>query len=150
VRTVTLEVTGDSVSLNLGSVDRLAAGVEFTGAALTRARRGDDIVKQTYKRPAEIPFPIDNPYTPEKAALGKALYFDPRLSGAQNLNCATCHNPSFGWEVPVKTPVGAGNKPLARQSPPSSMSPGSILSSGMGVRQAPRNRPRDRSNPKWK
>jgi len=77
----------------------------------------DDVVKQTYKRPAEIPFPLDNPYTPEKAALGKALYFDPRLSGAQNMNCATCHNPSFGWEVPVKTPVGAQNKALARQSP---------------------------------
>lgn len=77
----------------------------------------DDVVKQTYKRPAEIPFPLDNPYTPEKAALGKALYFDPRLSGAQNMNCATCHNPSFGWEVPVKTPVGAQNKALARQAP---------------------------------
>jgi cytochrome c peroxidase len=77
----------------------------------------DDVVKQTYKRPAEIPFPIDNPYTPEKAALGKALYFDSRLPGAQNMNCATCHNPSFGWEVPVKTPVGAQNKALARQSP---------------------------------
>jgi cytochrome c peroxidase len=77
----------------------------------------DDAIKQTYKRPAEIPFPLDNPYTPEKAALGKALYFDPRLSGAQNMNCATCHNPSFGWEVPVKTPVGAQHKPLARQSP---------------------------------
>ena len=77
----------------------------------------DDVVKQTYKRPAEIPFPLDNPYTPEKAALGKALYFDPRLSGAQNMNCATCHNPSFGCEVSSQTPVGAQNKALARQSP---------------------------------
>ena len=77
----------------------------------------DDVVKQTYKRPAEIPFPLDNPYTPEKAALGKALYFDPRPSGAQNMNRATCHNLSFGWEVPVKTPVGAQNKALARQAP---------------------------------
>ena len=74
-------------------------------------------LKASYRRPAEIPFPTENPYTPEKAALGKALYFDPRLSGAQNLNCATCHNPSFGWEVPVKTAVGAQNKPLDRQAP---------------------------------
>lgn len=74
-------------------------------------------LKASYRRPAEIPFPSENPYTPEKAALGKALYFDPRLSGAQNMNCATCHNPSFGWEVPVKTAVGAQNKPLDRQAP---------------------------------
>lgn len=76
-----------------------------------------DALKQSYRRPAEIPFPADNPYTPEKAALGKALYFDPRLSGAQNMTCATCHNPSFGWEVPVKTAIGAQNTPLGRQAP---------------------------------
>jgi cytochrome c peroxidase len=76
-----------------------------------------DGLKASYRRPAEIPFPAENPYTPEKSALGKALYFDPRLSGAQNMNCATCHNPSFGWEVPVKTAVGAQNKRLDRQAP---------------------------------
>jgi cytochrome c peroxidase len=74
-------------------------------------------LKERYRRPAEIPFPATNLYTPEKAALGKALYFDPRLSGNQNLTCGTCHNPSFGWEMPVKTPIGAQNTPLARQSP---------------------------------
>lgn len=76
-----------------------------------------DTSRQAYRRPAEIPFPPENPYTPEKAALGKALFFDPRLSGAQNMTCATCHNPSFGWEVPVKTAIGAQNKPLGRQAP---------------------------------
>jgi cytochrome c peroxidase len=73
--------------------------------------------KDLYRRPAEIPFPAANPYTPEKAALGKALFFEPRLSGAQNMTCATCHNPSFGWEVPVKTAIGAKNAPLGRQAP---------------------------------
>jgi len=74
-------------------------------------------LKSEYVRPTEIPFPERNPYTPEKAALGKALYFEPRLSGAQNMNCATCHNPSFGWEVPVKTAIGAQNTALPRQAP---------------------------------
>jgi cytochrome c peroxidase len=76
-----------------------------------------DRLKAQYKRPLEIPFPVSNPYTPEKAALGKALFFDPRLSGAENMNCASCHNPSFGWEVPVKTAVGAKNVHLGRQAP---------------------------------
>ena len=73
--------------------------------------------KAEFIRPAEIPFPVDNPYNPDKVALGKALYFDPRLSGNENMTCATCHNPSFGWEVPVKTAVGAQNTRLGRQAP---------------------------------
>lgn len=76
-----------------------------------------ETLKAAYRRPAEIPFPADNPFTPEKAALGKALFFESRLSGAQNMNCASCHNPSFGWEVPVKTAIGAKNTPLDRQAP---------------------------------
>lgn len=74
-------------------------------------------LKAPYKRPVQIPFPPENPYTPEKAALGKALFFDPRLSGAKNMNCASCHNPSFGWEVPVKTAVGSKNVHVSRQAP---------------------------------
>lgn len=74
-------------------------------------------LKRDYVRPTEIPFPAANPYTPEKAALGKALFFEPRLSGAENMTCASCHNPSFGWEAPTATPVGALNTRLARQAP---------------------------------
>lgn len=74
-------------------------------------------LRELYRRPADIPFPASNPYTPEKAALGKALFFEPRLSGAENMTCASCHNPSFGWEVPVRTAVGAMNERLGRQAP---------------------------------
>jgi len=45
------------------------------------------------------------------------LFFDPRLSGAQNLSCASCHNPSFGYEVPVPGAIGAANTPLPRKAP---------------------------------
>lgn len=74
-------------------------------------------LKDQFKRPTAIPFPQDNPYTPEKAALGKMLFFDPRLSRDQNFNCASCHNPSFGWEAPLPKAIGAGAKPLDRQAP---------------------------------
>ncbi len=33
------------------------------------------------------------------------------------MTCASCHNPSFGWEVPVATAVGAMNERLSRQAP---------------------------------
>lgn len=45
------------------------------------------------------------------------LYFDPRLSGAQNMSCASCHDPSFGWETPVERAVGGLNVPLGRHAP---------------------------------
>ena len=79
--------------------------------------QADQAMKEKFRRPNDIPFPASNPYTPEKAALGKALYFDPRLSGNQNMNCASCHNPSFGWEVPLKGAIGAQNTMLARNAP---------------------------------
>ena len=70
-----------------------------------------------WRRPLSIPFPKDAPYDPRIAGLGKMLFFDPRLSGAQNISCASCHNPSFGWEAPLDRAVGAGNFPLTRSAP---------------------------------
>ena len=70
-----------------------------------------------FRRPDSIPFPSTNPYSPDKAALGKALFFEPRLSGAENMTCASCHNPSFGWEARNKTAVGAQNTRLPRHAP---------------------------------
>jgi cytochrome c peroxidase len=70
-----------------------------------------------FVRPTSIPFPADAPYNPQIATLGKMLFFDPRISGAQNMSCASCHNPSFGWETPVETAVGAMNEPLGRHAP---------------------------------
>lgn len=76
-----------------------------------------DALKAAYRRPAVIPFPADNPYTFEKATLGKMLFFEARLSRDNNLSCASCHNPSFGWQVPFAKAIGAGGKPLGRKSP---------------------------------
>jgi cytochrome c peroxidase len=46
--------------------------------------------------PKTAPALPDNPATPEKLALGKMLYFEPRLSEGRDLACATCHNLSMG------------------------------------------------------
>ncbi len=89
--------------------------------ALVDPGRGTDMPdvadRAAFKRPDAIPFPASNPYTPGKAALGKALFFEPRLSGAENMTCASCHNPSFGWEARNKTAVGAQNTRLPRHAP---------------------------------
>ena len=46
--------------------------------------------------PAAAKAPADNPSTPEKVALGRLLFWDPLLSGRQDVACATCHHPRFG------------------------------------------------------
>lgn len=70
-----------------------------------------------YKRPLMIPFKGVTDYSLQKATLGKMMFFDPRLSGAKNMTCASCHNPSFGYETPVPGAVGAANEPLGRHAP---------------------------------
>lgn len=72
---------------------------------------------QEFKRPLDIPFDQGKSYSLQLATVGKMLFFDPRLSGARNFTCASCHNPSFGFEAPVETSVGAANTRLGRQAP---------------------------------
>lgn len=45
----------------------------------------------------EIPIPKDNPMNPEVIKLGQTLYFDSRLSGNNQVSCATCHDPNQGY-----------------------------------------------------
>lgn len=42
--------------------------------------------------PSTPPIPSDNPQTPAKIELGKALFFDPRLSVSGTVSCNSCHN----------------------------------------------------------
>ena len=52
------------------------------------------------------PVPADNPPTPGKIALGKMLFFDPRLSGDGSISCASCHDPGAGWDFPDALSLG--------------------------------------------
>src|SRR5262245_25873311 len=70
-----------------------------------------------YQRPAEIPVPEDNPYSAAKAELGKALFFDPILSGSGTRSCASCHNPGLSWSDGLPRAIGEGQKPLALRTP---------------------------------
>ena len=79
--------------------------------------QGTDALKALYRRPASIPFPKDNPYTPDKAALGKKLYYDTRLSVTAAQSCGSCHSPSFGWGDGLAVGVGHGMQKLGRHSP---------------------------------
>lgn len=45
----------------------------------------------------DVPIPEDNPMEEDVIELGRVLFFDPRLSGNDELSCASCHVPALGW-----------------------------------------------------
>ena len=60
----------------------------------------ESIDKSTFQDIGVLPkveHPDYNPYSEEKAKLGKTLFFDPRLSVSGQIACASCHNPELGW-----------------------------------------------------
>jgi len=67
--------------------------------------------------PNYAPSPDNKPLDPKKVALGKMLFFDPRLSGNGNMSCATCHNPALGWSDGFPTGRGHEGMVLERATP---------------------------------
>jgi cytochrome c peroxidase len=67
--------------------------------------------------PLVAPGPADNRTTPQRAVLGKTLFFDPRLSSSNWISCATCHNPAMGWSDGLPKGFGHDMKPLKRATP---------------------------------
>jgi len=57
----------------------------------------DQINLHSFVRPTSVPYPAFNPPTDEKELLGKLLFFDKRLSGANSMSCASCHQPDHRW-----------------------------------------------------
>lgn len=67
--------------------------------------------------PDEAPYPEGNKPNAARIELGKALFFDPRLSGDGNMSCATCHNPLLGWSDGLPTAKGFQSRVLDRATP---------------------------------
>ena len=65
----------------------------------------------------DVPIPEDNPMKPEVLELGQILFFDPRLSGNNEISCQTCHDPGMGYgdNQPTFDKYTGGNG--ARNSP---------------------------------
>jgi cytochrome c peroxidase len=61
--------------------------------------------------------PTTNPITTEKVALGRALYFDKRLSVDRTVSCATCHDPAHAFTDHETVAVGVGPRTGFRNTP---------------------------------
>jgi cytochrome c peroxidase len=64
-----------------------------------------------------VPIPADNPPTVETIALGRKLFYDPRLSKDNSLSCASCHNPNIGFTDGRAIAQGVGGVIGIRNSP---------------------------------
>lgn len=61
--------------------------------------------------------PKDETLTKEKIALGRELYFDPRLSANGTVSCASCHNPTLAFTDGQSASVGIMGQ-IGRRSAP--------------------------------
>ncbi len=94
-------------------VAALLADAQTAGAQITdRATR-----LASFRRPANVPHPADNPYSPAKANLGRLLFFDPILSASGTISCASCHNPGLSWGDGLPRAIGEARQPLPWRSP---------------------------------
>ncbi len=67
--------------------------------------------------PSTVPAVAHNPITPAKIALGKALFFDPRVSASGVFSCNSCHNLATGGDDNLETSIGHGWQKGPRNAP---------------------------------
>ncbi|WP_058553654.1 cytochrome-c peroxidase [Thiohalocapsa sp. ML1] len=67
--------------------------------------------------PDTPPIPADNPQSPAKIELGKALYFDPRFSADGNISCNSCHNLMAGGDDNRPNSIGFHDARGSRSAP---------------------------------
>jgi len=101
-----------SLSSLLLAVVPVAASIGMSGEVLSA-----DGVPAVPQGLSVVKWPADNLPTPEKIALGKQLYFDPRLSSDDTISCASCHDPSKGWSNGAAFAKGVGGALGGRSAP---------------------------------
>jgi cytochrome c peroxidase len=77
-----------------------------------------DRALETFKPlPSTIPAVKANTITYDKINLGKALFFDPRLSASGVFSCNSCHNLATGGDDNLETSIGHGWQKGPRNAP---------------------------------
>ena len=94
----------------------LASSVCLSGFAYADAVR-DEAIEIFKPVPSTTPAVSDNPITPDKIALGKALFFDPRMSASGVFSCNSCHNLATGGDDNLETSIGHGWQKGPRNAP---------------------------------
>jgi cytochrome c peroxidase len=64
-----------------------------------------------------VPIPADNPPTTATIALGRKLFYDPKLSKDNTVSCAFCHDPNIGFTDGRRLAQGVGGMTGMRNAP---------------------------------
>ena len=107
------------------SISMAVGGLLLLGTALVAAAASTQVVRSgswSMPLPLGLPadsvyLPDDNPMSDDKVALGKLLYFDPRLSRDGTVSCASCHDPAKAFTDGRRTSPGVGQQLGPRNSP---------------------------------
>lgn len=103
-----------------------ALGVSAAASAAQPARvppSPDDALRQKARSAGLEPLPggpgpvTDNELTPARIALGRQLFFEPRLSASGLISCHSCHNLALGGDDNLPTSVGHGWQRGPRNAP---------------------------------
>jgi len=94
--------------------------------------RGDELLSDAKRYfaplPARIDSPESNPTTKNKTALGKKLFYDPRLSLSGVISCNTCHNLATYGSDNLSSSLGHKFKTGGRNAP-------TVLNAGLHIAQ---------------
>ena len=93
-----------------------ASAMALASAASASELR-DEALEMFAALPSTVPALTDNPVTPQKIDLGKALFFDPRMSASGVFSCNSCHNLATGGDDNMPTSIGHGWQKGPRNSP---------------------------------
>ena len=96
----------------------LISSVVLAGPSLSSAWAAADRFGAQFTRPDDVPYPAYNPPSEAKLELGRRLFFDRRLSGADSVSCASCHKPAYTWTDRLQLNRGETGEILPRRTPP--------------------------------
>jgi cytochrome c peroxidase len=95
------------------AVALLALTVQARAAKAPLMEKAHQVFKPLPKDMATAEFPIDA----TRVALGRKLFFDPRLSLDGTVSCATCHRPALYGTDALPKSIGAEHRLNARNAP---------------------------------
>ncbi len=90
---------------------------DFVGDADTAGvgKGGGGLVRQFPKMVLHADNPLATAADDERVQLGRLLFFDPILSGANDISCATCHHPDLGFTDARALSMGKGGHGLGAE-----------------------------------
>ncbi len=102
-----MQATALSTSL-AGGVTALLLALGGLAVSIGAAATPDNAAYPRSLRPGPMSVAASRARADDMASLGKALFFDPSLSGSGAMSCASCHDPAHGFGPPDAAPVRFG------------------------------------------